>query len=164
MPKAGNTPTMDEQTLWTALQGIPDPEIPVVSIVEMGIVRSVQLQGLNATIGITPTFSACPALHVIQASVIQAIQSLGLTVILHTVLAPPWSTDWITPAAKEKLRLYGIAPPLLTSELIQLEPALPCPRCQSLDTTLKNTFGPTLCKQIRYCNRCQEPFESFKTI
>lgn len=158
------------EQVWEALARIPDPEIPVINVVEMGIVRDVQIEGQRATISMTPTFSGCPALHLIREQLEQTARSLGFREVeVRTVLSPPWSTDWITPEAKERLRQYGIAPPKPTAQqegmLIQLE-ASPtrCPRCGSLNTSVKNTFGPTLCKAIYVCNDCKEPFESFKTV
>ncbi|MGK0617762.1 1,2-phenylacetyl-CoA epoxidase subunit PaaD [Meiothermus cerbereus] len=157
------------EQVWKALAQIPDPEIPVINVVEMGIVRDVVIEGRKAVITMTPTFSGCPALHLIRAQLEQTARSLGFQEVeVQTVLSPPWSTDWITPEAKERLRQYGIAPPKPSSEqgfLIELEPSpTPCPRCGSLNTSVKNTFGPTLCKAIYVCNNCQEPFESFKTV
>ncbi len=159
----------DTEQVWKALAQIPDPEIPVINVVEMGIVRDVVVEGNKATISMTPTFSGCPALHLIRAQLEQTARSLGFQEVeVQTVLSPPWSTDWITPEAKERLRQYGIAPPKPSSEqgfLIALEPSpTPCPRCGSLNTSVKNTFGPTLCKAIYVCNNCKEPFESFKTV
>ncbi len=153
------------QELWDALARIPDPEIPVVGVVEMGIVREVVVEGPRATIRMTPTFSGCPALHLIRAQLEATARALGFEeVVVETVLSPPWTTDWITPEAKERLRRYGIAPPG-PAPLLQLEAApTPCPRCGSLNTSLKNPFGPTLCKAIYVCNACQEPFESFKAL
>ncbi|RIH83118.1 putative 1,2-phenylacetyl-CoA epoxidase, subunit D [Meiothermus luteus] len=160
-------PTTEQ--VWEALARIPDPEIPVVNVVEMGIVREVQVDGSRATITMTPTFSGCPALHLIREQLEQTARSLGFAEVeVKTALFPPWSTDWITPEAKERLRRYGIAPPKPTREggaLIALEaPPTPCPRCGSLDTTLTSPFGPTLCKSIHVCNRCKEPFEGFKAV
>jgi len=157
------------EQVWKALAQIPDPEIPVINVVEMGIVRDVRIEGNKAVITITPTFSGCPALHLIRTQLEQTVRSLGFQEVeVQTVLSPPWSTDWITPEAKERLRQYGIAPPKPRSELdtlIQLEPSpTPCPRCGALDTSVKNTFGPTLCKAIYVCNSCKEPFEGFKTV
>ena len=160
------TPTAER--VWEALRRVPDPEIPVINVVEMGIVRGVELDGDRVTITMTPTFSGCPALHLIREQLEAAARDLGFAYVeVRTVLAPPWSTDWITPEAKEKLRQYGIAPPLPAQEvgLIQLELApVRCPRCGSPNTSTKNTFGPTLCKSIHVCNDCREPFESFKTV
>ncbi len=159
----------DTNQVWEALAQIPDPEIPVINVVEMGIVRGVTIEGNKATITMTPTFSGCPALHLIREQLEQTTRSLGFgEVEVKTVLSPAWSTDWITPEARERLRQYGIAPPQPThpqSTLIQLE-ASPtrCPRCGSLNTSVKNTFGPTLCKAIHVCNDCKEPFESFKSV
>nr|WP_299429550.1 1,2-phenylacetyl-CoA epoxidase subunit PaaD [uncultured Meiothermus sp.] len=152
-----------------ALAKIPDPEIPVINLVEMGIVRGVMVEGNKATIVMTPTFSGCPALHLIREQIEQVARSQGFgQVEVKTVLSPAWTTDWITPEARERLRRYGIAPPKPTStqgSLLQLEPSpTRCPRCGSLNTSVKNTFGPTLCKAIHVCNHCKEPFESFKTV
>jgi ring-1,2-phenylacetyl-CoA epoxidase subunit PaaD len=154
--------------VWAALAQIPDPEIPVINVVEMGIVREVQLEGGRATVTMTPTFSGCPALNVIREQLESTLGKLGFEQVeVKTVLSPPWSTDWITAEAREKLRQYGIAPPKPTDQvgLIQLEPSpIRCPRCGSFNTSVKNTFGSTLCKAIQVCNDCHEPFESFKTV
>ena len=156
--------------LWLALSKVTDPEIPVVNVVEMGIVRDVQVQGQRAIITMTPTFSGCPALNVIRDSLEQtAIQEGFSEVEVKTVLSPAWTTDWITPEAKVKLERYGIAPPKPKRDgdlfLIQLELSpTRCPKCSSLNTSIKNTFGSTLCKSIHYCNDCHEPFESFKAL
>jgi ring-1,2-phenylacetyl-CoA epoxidase subunit PaaD len=159
---------ISSKEVWQALSQIPDPEIPVVNVVEMGIVREVLIKEEKATITMTPTFSGCPALHLIREQLETAARQLGFAQVeVKTVLAPPWSTDWITPEAKEKLRQYGIAPPKPASQagMIQLELEVqPCPRCGSLNTATKNTFGPALCKSIHYCNDCQEPFEGFKAV
>lgn len=161
------SPREGEARVWAALSHVPDPEIPVVNIVEMGIVRAVDLDGERATVTMTPTFSACPALHVIRDDIARAVRSLGLDADVKTVLSPPWTTDWITPEAKAKLEGYGIAPPGPADgpQLLQLDPApVRCPKCGSLNTSVKNTFGPTLCKTIHVCNACREPFEAFKSI
>ena len=157
------------EQVWKALAQIPDPEIPVINVVEMGIVRDVRIEGNKAVITMTPTFSGCPALHLIRTQLEQTVRSLGFQEVeVQTVLSPPWSTDWITPEAKERLRRYGIAPPKPSSRQatwIQLEASpTPCPRCGSLGTSVKNTFGPTLCKALYVCNSCKEPFEGFKTV
>lgn len=157
------------EQVWQALAQIPDPEIPVINVVEMGIVRGVEIEGHKATITMTPTFSGCPALHLIREQLERTVRALGFDPVeVKTVLSPAWSTDWITPEAKERLRQYGIAPPKPKGTqdfLIELEPVpTPCPRCGSLNTSVKNTFGPTLCKAIYVCNNCQEPFEGFKTV
>lgn len=162
------TPLPSADQVWQALAQVPDPEIPVINVVEMGIVRDVQVEGGKVVVTMTPTFSGCPALHVIRENLEQAVRGLGFgEVEVRTVLFPPWSTDSITPEARAKLERYGIAPPRPAGEVglieLELEPVR-CPRCGSLDTSVKNTFGPTLCKSIHVCNACREPFESFKTL
>ena len=157
-----------EAQVWDALSRVMDPELPVVNVVEMGIVRGVELRGDTATVRMTPTFSACPALHVIRQDIADAVRGLGLTPEVQTVLSPAWTTDWITEQARGKLERYGVAPPAPTSTeppLMQLRADVPrCPRCGSFDTAIKNTFGPTLCKTLQVCNACKEPFEAFKTL
>lgn len=165
MNEARQLPT--KRDVWTALEGVLDPEIPVVNVVEMGIVRGVELNGAHATVRMTPTFSACPALHVIRDDIRRAVEALGLEARVETVMFPPWSTDLITEDAKQKLERYGIAPPGESEhgQLLHLQQDAPrCPRCGSFDTRVKNTFGPTLCKTIHVCNACKEPFEAFKTV
>ncbi|RDI94965.1 phenylacetate-CoA oxygenase subunit PaaJ [Meiothermus sp. QL-1] len=158
-------PPVSAEQLWEALARIPDPEIPVVNVVEMGIVRKVEVEGPRATITMTPTFSGCPALHLIRQQLEEAARSLGFgEVEVRTTLSPPWSTDWIAPEAKERLRRYGIAPPGPAKALGLEPPPTPCPRCGSLNTTLTSPFGPTLCKAIYVCNTCKEPFEAFKPV
>ena len=158
-----------EREIWNALEEVKDPEIPVVSVVEMGIVRSVDLEDERVTVEMTPTFSGCPALRVMQGDIEAKLREIGFeNVEVRTVLSPPWSTDWITEEAKAKLREFGIAPPAPVGEdegLIQLTTSpVSCPRCGSFDTSTKNTFGPTLCKSIHVCNTCKEPFEAFKSL
>jgi ring-1,2-phenylacetyl-CoA epoxidase subunit PaaD len=159
------TPIVSEARVWAALEAVKDPEIPVVSVVEMGIVRGVAVSEEGVRVTMTPTFSGCPALHVIREDIGAAVSALGVPTRVETVLAPPWTTDWITEAGREKLARYGVAPPEPASDVILLEPPpTPCPRCGSLDTSLRNTFGPTLCKRIHVCNACREPFEAFKAV
>jgi ring-1,2-phenylacetyl-CoA epoxidase subunit PaaD len=153
--------------IWGALEQIPDPEIPVVNVVEMGIVREVKLSDETVTVIMTPTFSGCPALELMREAIRERLCKLGfakVTILLH--LSPVWTTDWISAEAKEKLRCYGIAMTLRSNtDLIQLEPApVSCPRCGSPDTSSKNVFGSTLCKSLYYCHACQEPFEAFKAV
>jgi ring-1,2-phenylacetyl-CoA epoxidase subunit PaaD len=158
------------EVIWAALEQVPDPEIPVVNVVEMGIVRDVRFESDCVIVLMTPTFSACPALHVIREQLERAVLELGVNhVEVRTVLSPAWTTDWITTQAQNKLLEYGIAPPGAvrdeSAQFLQLEPrVVQCPQCQSFDTRVTNTFGPTLCKSIHVCNTCREPFESFKTL
>jgi ring-1,2-phenylacetyl-CoA epoxidase subunit PaaD len=156
-----------EAAVWAALAGVNDPEIPVVNIVEMGMVRGVQVEAGRITVQFTPTFSGCPALHVIRQDIQQALDELGAAQAdVQTVISPPWSTDDITAPARQKLERYGIAPPSRTaSVLLSLDPApVSCPRCGSLDTRVTATFGSALCKRLYVCNHCQEPFEGMKTV
>lgn len=137
------------------LAEVPDPEIPVVSVVDLGIVRDVA--GDPPVVRITPTYTGCPATAVIELSIRQALDAAGYgDVKIETVLSPPWTTDWITEAGHEKLRAYGIAPPVRGAA----SPA--CPRCGSTDTREISRFGSTPCKALWQCNSCHEPFDRFK--
>ena len=155
------------ERIWQALESVKDPEIPVVSIVEMGIVRDVIVEGDSVTIQLTPTFSGCPAMHVIEAEAMKAVLEVGVqNVQVDTVINPPWTSDWITEEAREKLKDFGLTPPRRHGGRIEITfyDLVPCPYCDSNNTALKNTFGPTLCRSIHYCNECQQPFEQFKAL
>lgn len=159
--------SVTEPLVWEALAEVKDPEIPVVSLVEMGIVRQVSIDGDAVTITMTPTFSGCPALEVMQRDVRQAVAALGVAdVAVEMALSPPWTSDWITPEGRAKLKSFGLTPPPPHEGRLAVtffEPAA-CPYCDSHNTTLKNSFGPTLCRSIHYCNDCQQPFEQFKPL
>lgn len=156
---------------WELLEGIPDPEIPVVSIRELGILREVT-EGPDGALEvvITPTYSGCPAMEQIEQDVHALLQAHQLRARIVTRLAPAWSTDWITEAAREKLRHYGIAPPQLSAaanvvQLTRRKPvsaAVPCPHCGSSNTTETSHFGSTACKALYKCLDCLEPFDHFK--
>jgi ring-1,2-phenylacetyl-CoA epoxidase subunit PaaD len=154
--------------VWQALEAVKDPELPLVSVVEMGIVRAVQVEGNTALVKMTPTFSGCPALEVMHREIEAGVRALGFThVIVETVLDPPWSSDWIADSAREKLKNLGIAPPVRHhGNLIPVAflDVATCPRCGSTNTVLKNAFGPTLCKSVWYCHTCQDGFEQFKPL
>jgi len=157
--------TQDE--VWEVLGQIQDPEIPVISLVEMGIIRQVDLDGEHATITIAPTFSGCPALQVIQQDIREILQRAGFnSVVVRLSYSPAWTTEWITEEGREKLKAFGIAPPVHHSGLIELALVLPapCPYCGSTNTNVKNEFGATQCRSISFCNQCQQPFEQFKPI
>jgi len=155
------------EEIWRALEEVKDPEIPVVSLVEMGIVRNVEVSGGKVVVSMAPTFAGCPALHVMKAEVEQRIRELGAeSVDVKWVYAPPWTSDWIADEARVKLKAFGLAPPVKHGgdvDLILLEEAA-CPYCGSRNTTIKNTFGPTLCRAIYYCDDCRQPFEQFKPL
>lgn len=159
-------PTVEE--VWQALQGVKDPEIPPVSVVEMGIVREVVVSAEGVRVTMTPTFAGCPALGVIQREIDGAVRSLGVTdVVVHTTLSPPWTTEWITEAGREKLRRFGIAPPARhegNAAAVAFFDLAECPRCGSTRTHLRNAFGPALCRMIWYCDDCQDAFEQFKPL
>ena len=143
---------MTEEALRAVLETVMDPEIPVVSVMDLGIVRDVQPDRVT----ITPTYSGCPATDVIERTIREALDSNGYrNVAIETVLTPPWSTDWISEAGKEKLRAYGIAPP-------ELAKAATCPQCGSINTEEVGRFGSTPCKAQWRCKDCLEPFDRFK--
>ncbi len=163
----GECGMMNEEAVWDALAEVKDPEIPVVSLVEMGIVRHVHVEGSAVTVTITPTFSGCPALHVMKKDIINHLASLGVAkVAVETILHPPWSSDWISDKGRQKLKEFGLAPPQRHGGNIAITffDPVPCPYCDSADTSVKNEFGPTLCRAIYYCNECQQPFEQFKPL
>lgn len=155
-----------EQVLeWLA--DVADPEIPVLSISDLGIVRDVAI-GDEVTVELTPTYSGCPATEFIEQSVVDALHSHGIEdVAIKRVLSPPWTTDWISDAGRDKLRKYGIAPPergVSKRELLQGDRQVACPRCNSLNTVVVSEFGSTACKAAYRCSDCLEPFEYFKCI
>lgn len=150
---------------------VPDPEVPVISVVELGIVRDVHVDEAGAVaVTITPTYSGCPAMYEIEKDIRTALEAAGATsVSVQTVLSPAWTTDWIGPEAREKLRKYGIAPPGKAEQggLITLTRArqpVTCPWCGSRDTELKSEFGSTACKAIHVCQACRQPFDEFKAL
>jgi ring-1,2-phenylacetyl-CoA epoxidase subunit PaaD len=155
--------------VWAALDEIPDPEIPVISLVELGVVRDIAVDGDRVHVSLTPTFLGCPALEAMQRALESKITELGGDPEVEVVRGDAWSTDRITPAGREKLRAAGFAPPppreATAPRLVQLQAkAFRCPYCGSTETRLDNLFGPTPCRSIRYCDSCRQPFEQFKTI
>jgi ring-1,2-phenylacetyl-CoA epoxidase subunit PaaD len=158
-----------EERVWAALAEIPDPEIPVVSVVDLGVVRSVAVEGDRVRVEFTPTFLGCPALEVMRDHMAARIRALGAEPEVDVIQDDSWSTDRITTEGRRKLRESGFAPPTPREAgaptLIQLESGVfRCPYCGSADTKLENIFGPTPCRSIRYCASCRQPFEQFKTI
>jgi ring-1,2-phenylacetyl-CoA epoxidase subunit PaaD len=158
-----------EQRVREALAGIPDPEIPVISIVDLGVVRDVAVDGDRVRVEFTPTFLGCPALEAMRVAMEDAIRELGAEPEIDVVLDDSWSTDRITAEGREKLREAGFAPPAPRQAgvptLVQLTTAaFRCPYCGSTETRLENIFGPTPCRSLRYCESCRQPFEQFKTI
>jgi ring-1,2-phenylacetyl-CoA epoxidase subunit PaaD len=163
----GGVVTADD--VWAALEEIADPEIPVISLVDLGVIRDVTVEGPNVRIEFTPTFLGCPALEVMRGALEAKVVSLGGVPNVDVIQDDSWSTDRITPAGREKLREAGFAPPAPraagATTLVQLQSkAFRCPYCGSTDTRLENIFGPTPCRSIRWCDGCRQSFEQFKTI
>ena len=160
----------EEDAVWALLAGIEDPEIPVISIVELGIVRGVTIAGGSVEVAITPTYSGCPALHAIEEDIVAKLRSAGYAEVRVTQqLAPAWTTDWLAPAARERLRAYGIVPPGPagtpgTHRLNLHSRSVPCPRCGSANTERLSEFGSSACKAIYRCLDCREPFDYFKPL
>ena len=170
------------ERVWEALAEIADPEIPTISIVDLGVVRSVTVEPCprvrpsdmteadsRVHVEFTPTFLGCPALEVMRDQMADRIRELGAEPEVQVILDDSWSTDRITPEGREKLRESGFAPPSPREaggpQLVQLQSkAFRCPYCNSTETRLENIFGPTPCRSLRYCESCRQPFEQFKTI
>ncbi|MBS1645015.1 MAG: phenylacetate-CoA oxygenase subunit PaaJ [Bacteroidetes bacterium] len=156
-----------EASVWTWLEQVRDPEVPVLSVRDLGIIRSVTSDADGSvTITITPTYSGCPAMDVIGQNIKMALAGRGFKEVRVALqLSPAWTTDWMSESGKQKLLEYGIAPPqrlARTLALFEEEPNVPCPRCQSDNTRLVSQHGATACKALYQCNTCHEPFEHFK--
>ena len=151
-------PAVEREQVLEWLSEVADPEIPVLTITDLGIVRDVDCSD-GVTVSLTPTYSGCPATEAIESSVVAALQERGVDdVTIRRVLSPPWTTDWISPEGREKLRVYGIAPPERRDRPIA------CPRCGSAETERVSEFGSTACKAAYKCLECLEPFEYFKCL
>ena len=154
--------------IWSLLEAVYDPEVPVLSVVDLGIIRDVRTDGEHPEIVLTPTYSGCPAMDVIRMNIRMTLLENGYTdVKITTVLSPAWTTDWMSEQGKEKLRAYGIAPPLPSQQvchpaLFHREEAIACPHCHSWHTTRTSEFGSTACKALYRCEDCKEPFDYFK--
>jgi ring-1,2-phenylacetyl-CoA epoxidase subunit PaaD len=159
-----------ELDIWGALALVPDPEIPAVSVVDMGMIREVTLSGATARVVVLPTFTGCPAIDVIKEDVTRAVAAVeGVDEVkVETSFDPPWSTERITPEGRTKLKEFGLAPPTGTGPVLIADIGLPdrasCPFCGSTNTRNENPFGPTPCRALYYCADCRNPFEQFKTI
>lgn len=155
------------QQVWAWLDEVPDPEVPVVSVIDLGMVRNVTVDDDAIVVSVSPTYSGCPATEVIEQSIVNHLQDKGIgSVSVERSLSPAWSTDWITAKGREKLLAYGIAPPVGAASKRALlgKSVIACPRCRSEKTTLISEFGSTACKASYKCDECLEPFEYFKCI
>ena len=157
------------EQVWGALAEIPDPEIPVISLVDLGVIRDVAVGNGTVRVEFTPTFLGCPALEVMRDAMAERIRDLGAEPEIVVRTDDAWSTDRITAEGREKLRVSGFAPPAPREAnaptLVQLQSSVfRCPYCGSTETRLENIFGPTPCRSLRYCTSCRQPFEQFKTI
>ncbi len=159
-----------ELQAWAALRAVTDPEIPVLSVVDLGLIRHVNCDGAGRVeVGLAPTYSGCPATTIIRGSVIAALRAAGFAQpSVAEILAPPWTSDWLSPEGRQKLQRYGIAPPahpVASPRALWLDaPTVGCPRCESTDTEELSRFGSTPCKALYRCKACLEPFEYFKCI
>jgi ring-1,2-phenylacetyl-CoA epoxidase subunit PaaD len=156
-----------KEQIYTWLEEVKDPEIPVLSLVDLGVITQVDVQQNNVHIEMTPTFVGCPALDFMKTEIHEVLTKHGVQKIsIDVTFRKPWTSDLISERGKEALKKFGLAPPPsreLFTELEVLEHAI-CPRCNGTDTDLKNVFGPTLCRSIHYCNNCKEAFEQFKPL
>lgn len=154
--------------IWRALETVTDPEIPVLSVVDMGIIADVRVRDDGVSIDITPTFAGCPAVDVIRGDIRAAVQAVGeMNVTVNVVYDPPWTSDRLTEAGRKKLEAFGVAPPQATRCGAASMPSLDgvaCPHCHSVETDLESLFGPTLCRSIHYCRNCRQSFEHFKQV
>jgi ring-1,2-phenylacetyl-CoA epoxidase subunit PaaD len=163
-----------EERVWAELEQIPDPEIPAISVVDLGVIGSVTVDDERVSVKLLPTFVGCPAIGVMQEQITARLGALGVAdeVEVKVSFDPPWTSDRITPAGRERLRLSGFAPPataptgpaLIGLDELAVLPIAECPYCGSRNTTLENPFGPTLCRAIYHCADCRQPFEQMKRV
>jgi ring-1,2-phenylacetyl-CoA epoxidase subunit PaaD len=158
----------EEDKIWQTLSSVYDPEVPVLSVLDLGIIRAVEVQltdnnNIKANSTITPTYTGCPAMDMISMNIRMALMESGIKeIVIQTILSPAWTTDWMTEAGKKKLTEYGIAPP--NPKMTIPHDGIPCPRCQSVNTKLLSEFGSTACKSLYQCQDCMEPFDYFKCL
>jgi ring-1,2-phenylacetyl-CoA epoxidase subunit PaaD len=156
--------TIATNAIWKILETVKDPEVPVLSVVDLGVIRAVALEEQLVTVTITPTYTGCPAMDMISMHIKMALNAAGYQTSIQTILSPAWTTDWITENGKQQLKAYGIAPPVGKSfDQAYLEDIIvPCPQCNSTHTVLVSQFGSTACKALYKCEECKEPFDYFK--
>ena len=156
--------TIATNAIWKILETVKDPEVPVLSVVDLGVIRAVAVEEQQVTVTITPTYTGCPAMDMISMHIKMALNAEGYQTIIQTVLSPAWTTDWMTENGKQQLKAYGIAPPMGKSfDQAYLDNLIvPCPQCNSTHTVLVSQFGSTACKALYKCEECKEPFDYFK--
>lgn len=168
MIKMTNDQTISTKKIWKLLETVMDPEVPVLSVIDLGIVRDVKINNDELEIVITPTYSGCPAMDVISMNIKMILLEQGYKKIkITSVLSPAWTTDWMSEHGKEKLKAFGIAPPTIKQQVCRTElfhdgEAIQCPHCNSYNTKLVSQFGSTACKALYVCENCREPFDYFK--
>lgn len=168
VPANARPESLSEEAIWALLDNVKDPEVPAISVVELGIVRRLSWDGKHLSVDITPTYSGCPATELIKELIVEALRAAGIRdPQLNQVLTPAWTTDWITAEGREKLRAFGIAPPQGNASKMSLlgaEETITCPQCGSDHTERISEFGSTACKALYRCSDCLEPFDYFKCI
>ncbi|HMC96979.1 MAG TPA: 1,2-phenylacetyl-CoA epoxidase subunit PaaD [Flavobacteriales bacterium] len=161
-------PVLTREHVLDLLENVKDPEVPVISVRELGVLRDVEVLDEKVLVTITPTYTGCPAMDMMREDIIKELHNAGITdVEVKQVLAPAWTTDWISEVGKAKLKAYGIAPPEKTADIRALKgeaPVVECPQCGSKDTVMVSAFGSTACKALWKCKTCLEPFDQFKCL
>lgn len=161
------TVAVTEEQVLEALHDVKDPEIPMISVVELGIIQDVQVKGEDVLVSMTPTFTGCPAIRMMQEMIHDRVREMGVeNVVVELSLEPAWTSDRMTDEAREKMEEIGLAPPAQHNGDIdfELKETVRCPYCETENTDVENPFGPTLCRAIYYCHDCQQPFEKFKAL
>lgn len=163
-----SAPALTREHIFSLLENVKDPEVPVISLRELGVLRDVAVEEDKVLVTITPTYTGCPAMDMMRADILAELHNAGITnVEVKQTLSPAWTTDWISDAGKAKLKAYGIAPPEKTADIRALKGELPvveCPQCGSKDTVMLSAFGSTACKALWKCKNCLEPFDQFKCL
>ena len=163
-----SAPPLTRQHILDLLENVKDPEVPVISVRELGVLRDVEMSDGKVLVTITPTYTGCPAMDTMREDIVKELHNAGIRdVEVKQILSPAWTTDWISDAGKAKLKAYGIAPPEKTADIRALKgelPVVPCPQCGSKDTVMVSAFGSTACKALWKCKTCLEPFDQFKCL
>jgi ring-1,2-phenylacetyl-CoA epoxidase subunit PaaD len=169
-PQSASVARVDERSVWAALADVPDPEIPTVSVVDLGIVHRIEATDDRIRVEILPTFVGCPAIEAMRSAIAERLTGMASCIEVDVTFAEPWTSDRITPQGRQRLRSSGFGPPAPAGgpgsgpAPILLMPRAMCPFCGSRRTALENAFGPTLCRSIYYCTECRQPFEQFKIV